>query len=102
VGVLIAIPGTIGYILAGWGDPLLPLGSTGYGNWIGVLLLIPIALVLTPYGVRIARALDQRQLDIGFGFFLVFAAARFSYSLPSRLSPAGPTGRRACRSPTGC
>lgn len=81
VGVLIAIPGTVGYMLAGWGHPELPVLSTGYVNWIAVALIIPIALVVTPYGVRIAHALSKRQLEVGFGCFMLFVAARFFYSL---------------------
>ena len=81
VGVLIAIPGTIGYIWAGWGDPLLPVASTGFVNWLAVALIIPIALVVTPYGVRIAHAATKRQLEIGFGLFCLFVAARFIVSL---------------------
>ena len=81
VGVLIAIPGTIGYILAGWGDPLLPIGSTGYVNWIAFGVIIPIAMVVTPMGVRLAHALEKRQLEIGFGLFCLFVAARFAVSL---------------------
>ena len=81
VGVLIAIPGTIGYIWAGWGDPLLPAASTGYINWVAVALIIPIAIVITPYGVRIAHWLSKRHLEIGFGLFLLFVSARFFVSL---------------------
>lgn len=81
VGVMIAIPGTIGYIWAGWGNALLPIFSTGYINWIAVALVIPIALVVTPYGVRIAHALKKRQLEVGFGLFCLFVAGRFAISL---------------------
>lgn len=81
VGVMIAIPGTIGYIWAGWGNPLLPLASTGYVNWIAVALVIPIAILVTPYGVRIAHALKKRQLETAFGIFAVFIALRFFWSL---------------------
>lgn len=81
VGVLISIPGTIGYIWAGWGQPLLPPLSTGYVNWIAVLLIIPITLLVAPYGVRIAHALQKRHLEIGFGIFLLIVAARFFASL---------------------
>jgi uncharacterized membrane protein YfcA len=81
VGVLIAIPGTIGYIWAGWGNPLLPAASTGYINWIAVALIIPIALVITPYGVRIAHWMSKRHLEIGFGLFCLLVAARFFVSL---------------------
>lgn len=81
VGVMIAIPGTIGYIWAGWGNPLLPIASTGYINWIAVALIIPVALFITPYGVRIAHAASRRQLEIGFGLFCVFVSVRFFWSL---------------------
>jgi len=81
IGVLIAIPGTLGYIWAGWGNPLLPVASTGFINWIAVALIIPIALIVTPYGVRIAHRLAKRHLEIGFGLFCLFISIRFFVSL---------------------
>lgn len=81
VGVMIAIPGTLGYIWAGWGAPSLPVASTGYVNWIAVALIIPIALIVTPWGVRLAHALSRRQLEVAFGLFCVFVSARFFWSL---------------------
>ncbi len=83
VGVLIAIPGTIGYIWAGWGHPDLPIASSGFINWIAVALIIPIALIVTPFGVRIAHAMKRRQLEIAFGLFCFFVSARFFWSLIS-------------------
>jgi uncharacterized membrane protein YfcA len=61
--------------------PGLPLGSTGFVNWIAVAIIIPIALVVTPWGVRLAHALSKRQLEIAFGLFCVFVSARFFWSL---------------------
>lgn len=81
VGVMIAIPGTLGYIWAGWGLPGLPPASTGFVNWIAVALIIPIAMIVTPWGVRLAHALSKRQLEIAFGLFCVFVSARFFWSL---------------------
>lgn len=81
VGVLISIPGLIGYVWAGWGSAGLPPFSTGYVNWVAVALIIPITLLVAPLGVRLAHALDKRQLEIGFGVFLLLVAARFFYSL---------------------
>jgi uncharacterized membrane protein YfcA len=81
IGVLIAIPGTIGYIWAGWGDPLLPVGSTGFVNWIAFAVILPVALLVTPWGVRIAHALPKRRLEIAFGLFCLFVALRFFLSL---------------------
>jgi len=81
VGVLIAVPGTMGYVWAGWGNPVLPVASTGYVNWIAVALVVPIALAVTPYGVRLAHWLDRRHLEIGFGLFCLLVSARFFVSL---------------------
>jgi len=81
VGVLIAVPGLFGYIWAGWGSAGLPPFSTGYINWVVVGLIIPITLLVAPLGVRLAHALNKRQLEIGFGFFILSVAARFLYSL---------------------
>lgn len=81
VGVLIAIPGTIGYIWAGWGNALLPAASTGFINWIAVALVIPITIAVAPYGVRIAHALKKRQLELAFGVFCMIVSARFFASL---------------------
>ena len=81
VGVLISIPGILGYIWAGWGAAGLPAGSTGFINWIAVALIVPIALVVTPWGVRLAHRMSMRQLEIGFGVFLILVSLRFLYSI---------------------
>lgn len=81
VGVLISVPGMLGYVWAGWGDPNLPVGSTGFVNWIAVALIIPVTMLAAPLGVRVAHAVSKRQLEIGFGLFLLIVAARFFYSL---------------------
>lgn len=81
VGVLISIPGLIGYVWAGWGEPGLPPFSTGFINWITVALVIPMSLLIAPLGVRLAHAMSKRQLEIGFGCFLLFVSLRFLVSL---------------------
>lgn len=81
MGVLISIPGMIGYIWAGWGVAGLPLASTGFVNWIAVALIIPVTLFAAPIGARIAHALPKRTLEMSFGIFLVLVAVRFFYSL---------------------
>jgi len=81
IGLLIALPGAIGYLWAGWGNPELPPGSTGFVNWIAVGLIVPIALVVTPHGVGIAHRLSRRTLETGFGLFCLIVSARFFVSL---------------------
>jgi uncharacterized protein len=81
VGVLIAIPGTLGYILAGWRADDLPPFSLGYVNLLAVAVILPLSYFMAPIGVRIAHALSKRQLEVSFGLFLMLMAARFAYSL---------------------
>jgi uncharacterized protein len=81
VGVLIAIPGLLGYLWAGWGKEGLPPFSTGFVNWMTVLLIIPLTLIVTPYGVRLAHALSKRTLERAFGIYMLVVAARFFWSL---------------------
>lgn len=78
VGVLIAIPGSLGYIIAGWGHPLLPPLSLGYVNLVGVVLIVPLTLLMAPVGVKVAHALPGRALEIAFGLFLLAVAIRFA------------------------
>ncbi|WP_275783031.1 sulfite exporter TauE/SafE family protein [Pararhizobium gei] len=81
LGVLISIPGLAGYIWAGWGDAGLPPFSTGFINWIAVVLIIPITLLTAPLGVRLAHAMSKRQLEVGFGLFLTLISLRFFYEI---------------------
>ncbi|MBL4894952.1 MAG: sulfite exporter TauE/SafE family protein [Emcibacter sp.] len=78
-GLLIAVPGTIGFMITGQGNALLPPGSIGFVNVIGFLILSPATFLAAPLGVRIAHALTQRQLSITFGSFLMIVAVRMLY-----------------------
>nr|WP_284706780.1 sulfite exporter TauE/SafE family protein [Neorhizobium tomejilense] len=81
VGVLISLPGLAGYLWGGWGRPGLPPFSTGYINWLAVALLIPITLYMAPIGARLAHVMSKRQLEIGFGIFLIVISAQFFMSI---------------------
>lgn len=81
VGVLIAVPGTIGYILAGWGKPGLPFDALGYVSLLGLILLLPTSMLTTRLGVRIAHRLEKRKLEVLFGLFLLAVCLRFVYAV---------------------
>lgn len=81
VGVLIAIPGTIGYVLAGLGRADLPPGSLGFVSLFAFFLTIPTSLLTTRFGVALAHRLSSRSLEIAFGSFLVLVAARFLWAI---------------------
>lgn len=82
IGVPITIAGTLGYCLAGLPhQALLPPLSVGFVSVIGVVMIAPVSSYVAPFGARLAHALPPRGLEIGFGVFLLLAAARFLASL---------------------
>jgi uncharacterized membrane protein YfcA len=81
VGPLIAIPGAIGYIWAGWGEPVPLPFSVGYVSLIGAAALIPTGVLAAPWGVRVAHGISRRKLEIGFGLLLAAMGARFLLSV---------------------
>lgn len=82
VGVLISLPGTLGYVYAGWPQmAVLPPLSLGYVSLIGVALFVPTSILTTPLGVRLAHSWPKRRLEVAFGVFLLAVAARFAISL---------------------
>ncbi len=80
-GPLIAIPGMVGFMWAGWGAPGLPPGSIGYVSLIGAALAIPTGLVAAPLGARISHRLSKRGLELAFGIFMTLVVLRFLTSL---------------------
>jgi len=82
LGVPITIAGAIGYMIAGWPHRAeLPPFSIGFVSLIGLVLMAPVSSFTANWGVRLAHWLPRRKLEIGFGIFLLLAAARFLASL---------------------
>ena len=79
-GLVISIPGTIGFVLAGLHDPRLPPGSLGYINLLGMAAIAPTTVLMAPFGARIAHAFSARRLSVLFGMFLVIVSVRLLYS----------------------
>jgi uncharacterized membrane protein YfcA len=75
-GLVISIPGTIGFVLAGLQDPRLPPGSLGYINLLGMAAIAPTTVLMAPFGARIAHAFSARRLSVLFGMFLVIVSMR--------------------------
>ncbi len=80
-GVLIALPGTLGYVLAGWGKDGLPLDATGYVSWFTVAATVPTTVLTARWGVALAHRLSRRALETAFGFFLLAVSLRFLLDL---------------------
>jgi len=89
LGILISIPGAIGYIFAGWPHmkeypnvlAFQPPLALGYISLIGLVLFIPTSTWMAPVGARLAHRLSKRRLEVAFGIFLLLVCARFAASL---------------------
>ena len=89
LAVLISIPGTIGYVYAGWPAAArfpdiaalqMPF-AIGYVSLIGALLVMPTTLITAPLGVKVAHALSKRALETAFGLYMFIVGGRFAISL---------------------
>lgn len=81
LGIIISIPGAIGFILSGWGKASLPPGSLGYVNLIGFALLTPTTVLMAPLGARLAHALPRKWLARAFALFLALTSAKMFWGL---------------------
>lgn len=81
IGLLIALPATAGFVIAGLGDHDLPFGSLGHVSLLGTLLLAPISMATAPLGARIAHNLSPLVLKRAFAVFLLITAIRMGISL---------------------
>ena len=76
VGAIIAIPGTIGFIISGiYNDVSLPL-SLGYVNFLGLMMISPMTVLAAPYGVKLAHYLSKTTLNKAFAFFIFCMSIR--------------------------
>ena len=79
IGLVIAVPAAAGYVVAGWGNELVPDWSLGYVSLIGLALIAPTTVLFAPVGARIAHAMSRRTLSLSFGGFLLIVAFRMGF-----------------------
>jgi uncharacterized membrane protein YfcA len=81
IGLIIALPGTIGYILNGWGKAGLPVYSLGYVNLPGMIAIVVSSMWTAPLGARAAHSIEPRHLRKLFGLFLAITSAKMIWDL---------------------
>ena len=81
IGPLIAVPGALGFMWAGYGVAGLPPGSIGYVSLIGASIVIPASVMAAPWGAKMAHGISKRKLELTFAIFLSLISFRFFLSL---------------------
>ncbi len=79
-GILIGVPGTLGFMVGGWGAPGLPPLSLGHVSLMGFALVAPASVAMAPLGARLATRLDTRALKRLFALFLAITAMRMGWN----------------------
>jgi uncharacterized membrane protein YfcA len=81
VGILVSVPGAIGFVLIGRGVAELLPWSFGYVNLAAFAVMAPLTALMAPLGARLAHRLPARGLARIFALFLGAAALNMLWSL---------------------
>ncbi len=81
LGLLISVPGAIGFVLSGMGVDARPPLSLGYVNLVGLVLIVPATILAAPWGASLAHAVSRKTLARAFAFFLALTSLRMFYGL---------------------
>lgn len=81
LGMIIAVPGTVGFLVAGIDVAGRPPGSVGFVNLIGFALIVPATILAAPLGAHVAHAVSPTLLRRAFALFLFLTAVRMGYGL---------------------
>jgi uncharacterized membrane protein YfcA len=73
-GLIIAVPGVIGFLLVPIDADVRPAATIGAVNLFAFALIIAMTLITAPIGVRLAHSLDAKPLKRIFGGFLTLVA----------------------------
>lgn len=76
LGVVLALPGALGFFISGWPAEGLPPFSVGFINLPALVLIAAVASVMAPLGAALAHRLDAKQLKLVFALFLAVVALR--------------------------
>jgi uncharacterized membrane protein YfcA len=77
-GIVISIPGTVGYLLA-QAPVALPWATVGYVSLVGLAVIAPGSMLTATLGARAAHGLSRRRLSQAFGIFLLVVGSRMIY-----------------------
>ena len=76
LGLFIAIPATLGFIIIGWNAENLPPLSLGYINMAAFLIVIPASVLVAKLGARAAHMIPVQTMRKGFAVFMLIMAAK--------------------------
>lgn len=85
LGVPIAVAGTLGYVLAGWGVPARPPLALGFVDVPAAAALLTGSVLAAPWGAALAHRCPDRLLRRLFMGVVVLGMARMGWQLAQQL-----------------
>jgi uncharacterized membrane protein YfcA len=81
IGFPIALAGTAGYVINGWGQTGLPEHTVGFVYWPAVVLIALTSFFTTRLGANLAHTLPIGALKKVFGVLLIALSAKMLHSV---------------------
>ncbi|BDV00533.1 UPF0721 transmembrane protein [Thermodesulfomicrobium sp. WS] len=81
IGFPIAVAGTLGYVVHGWGVPALPEWCLGFVSLPALLGIVLASVCTAPLGVRLAHALPVDRLKKIFAVLLLMVGLRMLWGV---------------------
>ena len=73
-GVIIAVPSVLGFLMVGGEGAGRPPYTVGQVNLIAFVIIVAMTLITTPWGVKLAHAMDPKPLKRAFAVFIMIMA----------------------------
>lgn len=81
IGLPIAVAGTVGYVLNGWGLTGLPGHTIGFVYWPAVVLISLVSFFTTRIGAHLAHSLPVAMLKKAFAVLLILLSLKMLHSV---------------------
>ena len=81
IGFPIAVAGTLGFVVGGWGRPELPAMSLGFVNLWALVGIATASFITAPLGAKLSHSLPAAKLKKGFACFLILVALKMIWGL---------------------
>ena len=81
IGFPIAVAGTLGYIVGGWGRPDLPASCLGFVHLWALFGIACASCLTAPIGVRLSHSLPTKKLKRFFAFFLIVVGLKMLWDI---------------------
>lgn len=81
IGFPIAVAGTLGFLVGGWGRPDLPQFAVGFVHLWALFGIAVASFCTAPLGVKLSHALPTAKLKRVFAIFLIIMAVKMTWGL---------------------